>query len=319
MLHASLASVNGVGDVDMSVIALDVGGTSIKAAIVDESGAMLRRTDARTPVSGGADAIVSAIRAVADELTSPEVAAVGVVVPGVVDAASGIARYSVNLGWRDIPLGALLTADLGLPVAVEHDVHAAGLAERTFGRARGVSDCLVVVIGTGIAAVVVAGGDPVRGALGIAGEIGHVPVYPDGEPCGCGLRGCAEVYASAAAIARRYAARGGEPLTAAEICARLGSDHIADAVWNDATSTLGLALATYTLLLDPSLIVLAGGLSAAGAALRDPVRAALATHLAWRAAPAVEVSLLTNRAGLFGAALLAWRAAGRDVGPGWTV
>jgi glucokinase len=303
----------------MAVIAVDVGGTSIKAALVDESGAMLRHADAPTPVGEGAEAIVSAIGALARELTVPGVAAVGVVVPGVVDAATGVARYSVNLGWRDVPLRDVLAAKLGLPVAVEHDVRAAGLAERTLGRARGVPDCLVVVIGTGIAAIVVAGGEPVQGAVGLAGEIGHVPVYPDGERCECGQRGCAEVYASAAAIARRYTARTGRSLTAAGIGARLGSDDAADAVWNDATSTLGLALATYALLLDPSLIVLAGGLSAAGEGLRAPVQASLAARLAWRDAPAVEVSPLTSRAGLFGAALVAWRAAGSDVGANWAL
>jgi glucokinase len=301
-----------------AVLALDVGGTSIKAALFDEFGAVARRNAVRTPVDEGPDAVVAAVRGVARELTGPGVVAVGVVVPGVVEA--GVARYSANLGWRDVPLGELLAAELGVPVSVEHDVRAAGLAERTIGRARGVADCLLVVIGTGIAGVVVSGGEPVRGALGLAGEIGHLPVYPDGEPCACGQRGCTEVYASAAGIARRYRARTGVARTSEEIAASLSSDADAAQVWAGATDALGLALATCTLVLDPSLVVLAGGLAGAGDALREPVEKALRGRLAWRAAPDVEISPLAGRAGLHGAALLAWQAAGRDdVGAGWSL
>jgi glucokinase len=300
-----------------SVVAVDVGGTSIKAAVIGESGATLRTLDVPTPVADGADAVVAAIRGVARSLADPGVCAIGVVVPGVVDVATGIARYSANLGWRDVPIAELLTAESGVPVAVEHDVRAAGHAERTLGLARDAADCLVVVIGTGIAGVVVAGGSHVRGALDLAGEIGHVPVYPDGEVCACGQRGCTETYASAAAISRRYATRTGTPSSAQEIVAARTSDPAAQQVWDEAAEALALALAGYTMLLDPALIVLAGGLAGAGAALRDPVRAALAGRLLWRPVPRVEVSPLAGRAGQYGAALFAWRAAGRDLGSDW--
>jgi glucokinase len=302
-----------------TVIAVDVGGTSIKGTLVDDSGATVRGHDLPTPVADGPAAVVAAIRDVARELADPTVVAVGVVVPGVVEVSTGIARYSANLGWRDVPLGALLAADAGVPVALEHDVRAAGHAERTLGLARDVADCLVVVIGTGVAGVVVAGGAHVRGAIDLAGEIGHVPVHPDGELCACGQRGCTETYASAAAISRRYHALTDRRLSAEEIVAARAADPAAAQVWDDAAVALGLALASYTMLLDPSLVVLAGGLSAAGAALRDPVRDALAARLAWRPAPAVEISPLAGRAGQYGAALFAWRAAGREVGANWTL
>jgi glucokinase len=302
-----------------SVIAVDVGGTSIKAALIDETGATGRRSDVPTPVADGPAAVVTAIREITRSLAGPSVAAVGVVVPGVVEVATGTARYSANLGWRDLPLGELLAADTAVPVAVEHDVRAAGYAERALGRARGVGDSLVVVIGTGIAGVVVAGGAPVRGAIDLAGEIGHVPVHPDGEPCACGQRGCTETYASAAAIARRYLARTGRRAAPTEIVAARASDPVAAQVWAEAAEALGIALAGYTLLLDPSLVILAGGLAEAGPALRDPVRTALAARLAWRPPPAVEISPLAGRAGQYGAALLAWRAAGRDLGDDWQI
>jgi glucokinase len=305
-----------------TVVAVDVGGTSIKGALIDATGRTVRTYEVGTPTAEGPDAVVAALRAVVGELAGGVDAGVvgaGVVVPGVVDVERGVARYSVNLGWRDVALGEVLTHDLGVPVAVDHDVRAAGHAEGVLGLARGVADCLVVVIGTGIAGVVVAGGAPVRGATDLAGEIGHLPVYPDGDPCACGQRGCTETYASAAAIARRYLALTGRRLAAAGVLAARDSDPAAARVWADAAEALGLALTTYTMLLDPSLVVLAGGLSAAGAALREPVRDALAARLAWRPAPAVELSPLAGRAGQYGAALFAWRAAGRDLGADWRV
>jgi glucokinase len=294
-----------------AVIAVDVGGTGIKAAVLDAASGVLRRADQPTPVSDGPSAVVDAVRRAAGGLAGPEVVAAGVVVPGSVDTAAGTARYSANLGWRDIPLRDLLAADLGMPVTIEHDVRAAGLAERTLGRARGVADCLIVVIGTGIASVIVSGGSAQRGATELAGEIGHMPVYADGEVCACGQRGCLETYASAAAIVRRYRAAGGDSTGAGEIAAARHSDPLADRVWREATDALGIALASYTMLLDPELIVLGGGLAGAGTALLVPVRAALAARLAWRSAPHVELSPLGSRAGELGAAILAWQAAGR--------
>jgi len=217
-----------------------------------------------------------------------------------------VARYAANLGWRDVPLTQLLAGDTGLPVALAHDVRAAGLAERRVGRLAGAADALVLVIGTGIAGVVIARDDVVRGATDLAGEIGHVPVYPEGETCACGQRGCLETYASAGAIARRYAARTGTARSTEQIVGRLADDPDAAAVWGEAVEALGVALATYTLLLDPAVIVLSGGLAGAGPVLRDGVVAALTARLLWRPVPPVELSPLAGRAGLRGAALLAW-------------
>lgn len=290
------------------VLAVDVGGTTIKAARLDEAGTVSGERTVPTPAAEGAAAVLDAVRSLAREVAAPGVAAAGVVVPGVVDASAGIARYATNLGWRDVPVRELLAADLAVPVVVDHDVRAAGLAEVTLGRLRGVRDGLLVVIGTGIAAVVVTDRQIVRGATGLAGEVGHLPVYPDGEPCACGQRGCTEVYASAAGIARRFAARTGLARSAEEIAAGLDADPVAAAVWAAAAEALGLALATCALVLDPAVIVLGGGLAGAGEVLRAPVGAALAERLAWRPAPPVEISPLAGRAGLLGAALLARQA-----------
>lgn len=302
-----------------TVLAVDVGGTGIKAALLGADARVLRQSERPTPVADGPDAVVAAIRTFALELAGPDVVAAGVVVPGSVDVATGTARYATNIGWHDVPLRDLITADLGIPVAVEHDVRAAGLAECTLGRARGVDDCLIVIIGTGIAGVLVSGGSPVRGATDLAGEIGHVPVYPEGDLCACGQRGCLETYASAAAIARRYLALGGAVAAAGarDVAAARASDPLAAQVWDRAVDALGIALASYTMLMDPQLVVLGGGLAAAGDALLAPVQAALAGRLTWRPAPAVMLSPLGARAGQLGAAILAWRLAGRTDFDSW--
>lgn len=303
------------------MLAVDVGGTGIKAAVLDEGGAVVRQDDRPTPVAEGSLAVVAAVRASARALAGADVVAASVVVPGAVDVTTGTARYAANIGWRNVPLRDLLAADLGVPVALDHDVRAAGLAERTLGRARGVADCLIVVIGTGIASVVVADGVALRGATDLAGELGHMPVHPDGEMCACGQRGCLEAYASAAAIVRRYLTSGGTPggAGAREIAAARITDPLAAQVWREATQALGIALASYTMLLDPQLVVLGGGLAAAGDALLEPARAALAARLSWRPAPAMELSPLGSRAAQLGAAVLAWQAAGRTDFRSWAV
>jgi glucokinase len=250
----------------------------------------------------------------------PTVRSVAVVIPGVVDAAAGRAEYAANLGFRDVPLRDLIQSTVGLPTLLEHDVRAAGVAERTVGITSGIDDYLLVVIGTGIAGVVQAAGQPVRGASGIAGELGHIPVWPGGEPCACGQRGCLERYASASSIARRYVELGGEHgASAGDVAARRTSDPAAARAWRDATESLAIALVTCTMLLDPEMIVLAGGLSAAGDELLAPVEAELAARLTWRASPPVRLSPLGGRAGLVGAAVLAWQLLGVDAFAGWSV
>jgi glucokinase len=302
-----------------AVLAVDVGGTAIKAAVIDQAGTVLDQVQRPTSPENGPASVVEAVRAAAGELLRPGVVAAGMVIPGSVDVAAGIARYSANLGWRDVPLRDLLAADLGIPVTLEHDARAAGLAEATLGAACGVSDCLVVVIGTGIAGVLRSAGMALRGATDLAGEIGHIPVHPHGEPCACGQRGCLETYASAAAIARRYRSLSGDALDAREIAARQATDAGARQVWAEATEALGLALATYTLLLDPVSIVLGGGLAEAGDRLLVPVRATLTERLTWREPPSLSVSALGPRAGQLGAALLAWQAVGFAEFSSWPV
>jgi glucokinase len=312
------------------VVACDVGGTGIKAGLVDAAGRVSHARTVPTPiVDGDGDATAKAVldrvaelvaalsaRAVSSGLGAP--AGVGVIVPGLVDAAAGMARYSENLGWRDVPFTARLTETTGLPVAFDHDVRAAGAAEQRLGAGQGHRDVAFVPIGTGIAAALVLDGRPYAGG-GWAGEIGHIDVG-SGLPCPCGAIGCLETIASAAAIARRYTERSGRAVGGAlDVAGRLGSgDPDARVVWDEAVDALAFVLAVTAAVAAPELIVIGGGLSGAGDVLLTPLRREVAARVTPpQRQPQLVRATLGDQAGLLGAALLAWRQAGVDrQGPG---
>ncbi|WP_431030877.1 copper homeostasis protein CutC [Plantibacter sp. RU18] len=309
---------------DVVVIAVDIGGTNLKGAIIDSTGRALASRSVGVGRTGeeSIQRIIELLKTLRGQTESAgqTVVGVGVVTPGMVDAAQGIVRYASTLDWTDVPLGPILSAELGVPVEVGHDVRSAGLAESLFGASAGVADSVLVAIGTGVAASIISSGNAVVGAVTTAGELGHIPAIPDGEDCTCGQRGCLEVYLSGAGLARRYAALGGDPtMDAAAISTRLGQDDIADRVWADGVHALALGLKSVTLLIDPEVVVLAGGVSRAGATLVEPVVAALQDSLVWRAAPEIRLSMLGTSGGRIGAAVLAFRAAGRgDLVDMWT-
>jgi glucokinase len=304
------------------VIGVDVGGTTIKAALLDSEGLEYGRSERPTPRHLGPDAVVATTIDIIAELRArvPEagrVGAVGLVVPGVVDPQQGIAVYAANIGWRQLHLRQIVAEAVGLPVVLDHDVRAAGLAELELGAGRGLQDVLYVALGTGVAAAVITRGEVVAGATDRAGELGHLPVFPDGEPCACGQRGCTETYASAAALSRRYtAASGTSDVPAHDVISRAAAgDALADAIFNDAITALGRALVHYVLLMDPELILIGGGMSASGAALLHPLTREVQAGLAWRPAPTILIGQFAGDAGRRGAALLAWRALHASSGP----
>jgi glucokinase len=296
--------------VSNAVIAVDIGGTTVKAAVVDDRG---HRRNRRTAPSLGGDDTVATVRSMIDGLRAEAAAAglnvlaAGVVTPGLVDTETGRIAYASNLGWRDFDLRSALESSLQLPVSVGHDVRAAGRAEARLGAARGAREFVLLQLGTGIAAAVMTGGALVTGAGSAAGEAGHMPVYPGGEACPCGKRGCLEAYAAGAAVPRRYRAAGGTGAsTAREVVALLGQNQLADRVWKEATTALAFGLNTLTMMLDPALIVLGGGMALAGDALLRPVGQSLAELLVWREAPPLRLSTLGPAAGQLGAAIEAF-------------
>ncbi|HEX3589494.1 MAG TPA: ROK family protein [Pseudonocardiaceae bacterium] len=295
-----------------AVLAVDVGGTEIKATVLAGAGrdglTVLAR--ARRPTPRGADGTTTAAAVVAAvaELTAEfgaahSIEALGVVVPGVVHDGAGV--YSANLGWRDYPFGARLRAAAGLPVAFGHDVGAGGLAELRMGAARGCRDVVVMPIGTGIAAAIVLDG-ALRTGGGYAGEIGHADVGHE-ERCGCGATGCLEAIASSAAIARRYTAKAGRAVAgAAEVVAAAGDgDPDAMQVWQDATDALARGVALLATLLGPEVVVLGGGLAMAGERLVTPIARKLTELLTFQRTPELRLAELGDEAGSLGAGLLA--------------
>ncbi|CAL9302096.1 ROK family protein [Streptomyces sp. R02] len=298
------------------VIALDVGGTGMKAALVGADGELLHQARRPTGRERGPDAVVENILDFAAELRAHGVrahgeaaSAAGVAVPGIVDEAEGVAAYAANLGWRDVPLRALLAERLGgVPVALGHDVRTGGLAEGRVGAGRGADRFLFVPLGTGIAGAIGIAGRVESGAHGFAGEIGHVVVRPGGAECPCGQRGCLERYASASAVSRAWAEASGDPDADAADCAEavVSGDERAVRVWQDAVDALADGLVTALTLLDPRTLIIGGGLAEAGETLFTPLREAVRRRVTFQKLPSLVPAALGDTAGCLGAGLLAW-------------
>jgi glucokinase len=240
------------------VLAFDVGGTDIKAALVDATGSIreLLRLPSPTPGPDSGEATVDRIATAAAALTSrhPDAAplAVGISVPGYVDEAAGMAINSENLGWRDFPMRQRAEERIGLPVAFNHDVRSAGEAEHRLGAAAPFVNVVVMTIGTGIAGAVFINNTLYSGG-GMAGEMGHSRVA-SGPHCACGGRGCLEAVASARAIAARYAELTGQPVDGArEVLQRMkAGDTTAAEVWDYALDALALSLSQTVALIAPT-------------------------------------------------------------------
>ncbi|WKX71057.1 ROK family protein [Streptomyces sp. XD-27] len=298
------------------VIALDVGGTGMKAALVGADGALLYEARRPTGRERGPDAVVAGILDFADDLRATgerrfgqSAVAAGVGVPGVIDEARGVAVFAANLGWRDVPLRALLADRLaGVPVALGHDVRVGGLAEGRIGAGDGAGRFLYVALGTGIAGAIGIDGRIEPGAHGSAGEIGHLIVRPGGPACGCGQAGCLERLASAAAVGRAWSAAGGGPGADAADCAKAvdAGDPRARAVWREAVAALADGLVMGVTLLDPRTLIIGGGLAEAGETLFAPLRAAVAERITFQTLPDIVPAALGDTAGCLGAGLLAW-------------
>lgn len=298
------------------VVGVDVGGTKVLAGVVLD-GRVQRVARRATPgrrvdVGLVETAVVEAAREAAGD---QPLAAVGVAAAGFVDAAGEHVVFAPHLPWRGEPVRARLAELLGVPVVLENDATAAAYAEATSGAARGLDPALVVTLGTGIGGGMVVGGRVVRGASGTAGEFGHAQVVPDGRPCECGGRGCWEQYCSGRALVRAAQEQRGtgsdpsEPLTGPQVTAAAeAGDPAARRAFVEVGTWLGVGLANLAAALDPAVLVVGGGVSAAGDLLLDPARTALARSLVGvphRAVPPVVRAVHGPEAGLVGAAALA--------------
>jgi glucokinase len=312
---------------DRQAVGIDIGGTKIAAVRISAEGEIRAGTVTPTPANDQSAAL-PAIEVAAAEVMDDGVVAIGIGMAGLIDVRSGTLLSTPNLVWRNLPLGEGLRAKYGLPVTVNNDATAAAWAESRLGASRGRADSLFVGIGTGIGGGIVSGGRLIRGAYGLAGEIGHTIVEPGGPLCGCGNRGCWEQVASGLAIARagRRAVTdepgssiarlaGGDPQRATgELVteAAQGGDEVAVAILATVARRLGEGVASLVNILDPEIVVIGGGVGEAGDVLFGPLREAfLASVEGADVRPEVPIvpAQLGNEAGAIGAALLAFDAA----------
>ncbi len=288
-------------------IGVDVGGTKIAVGLIESDGTVTDSVAAATPEQ--ATGIPAAIVELIGQIASPDgFHAVGIGAAGFVTKDRSTIRFAPNIDWVDMPLGTDVEQRVQVPVVVENDANAAAWGEFRFGAGRGVDDLLLVTIGTGVGGGMVVGGNLVRGGSGTAAEVGHLRVVPDGRLCGCGQRGCLEQYASGSALV----AAGRERLTDAadisgtEITHRAqAGDPVAMALLAEVGDWAGQGIASLAAVLDPSMVVIGGGVSAAGDLLLEPLREAFNRHLTGAAhRPAIDIRLATlgNRAGMIGAA-----------------
>jgi glucokinase len=308
-------------------IGIDIGGTKIAGAVVDDEGRILRSERRPTPAGDPEGIVAHTVEIVRSLAGGDDIPPVGVVVPGFLDAEGEQVYYAPNISFRNVPLRALLRDRLpGAEVVIDNDANAAGWAEFRYGVGRGVSDMMLLTIGTGVGGAVVADGRLLRGGFGVAGEIGHMRIVPDGILCGCGQRGCIEQYGSGRALLR-YAnevaddAAGGDgaalaaareadgALDAANVGRLLAAgDPGAVAALATLGTWLGEACASLGVVLDPRVIAFGGGVAASGELLLEPVRAAFRTHVpaaGFHPEPEFRIAELVNDAGVVGAADLA--------------
>ncbi|MBV2153613.1 ROK family glucokinase [Kitasatospora sp. SUK 42] len=307
-------------------IGVDVGGTKIAAGVVDDAGAILARTRVPTPADPqwAVDAIAQAVRELKEQ--HPDVTAVGVGAPGFVDSNRSTVIFAPNIDWENEPLRGRVEELTGLTTVVENDANCAAWAEFRFGAAADHQDMVLITVGTGIGGGIVLDGRLHRGRFGVAGEIGHLNMVPDGLQCGCGGKGCWEQYGSGRAL-RRYGreksaadpVRGHRMLELNDgVAETIRGIHITQAAeegdplalecYAELSDWLGRGMADLAALFDPGVFVLGGGVSDSGRLLLDPVAKAFEHYLTGGVhRPRAEVVLASmgSAAGIVGAADLA--------------
>lgn len=314
-----------------TAIGIDIGGTKIAGALVDERGRITQRQQVATPADDTAaiiEATAGLVRSLEQEAPD-EVVGVGMACAAFVDSRRGHVWFAPNLPWRDLDLADEVGALVGRDVVVDNDANAAAWGEYRHGAGRDCDDMVLVTVGTGVGGGCIVDDRLLQGAFGIGGEIGHVALDPSGPRCGCGNSGCLEVFASGTALVRsaRELVTSPSPIGAAlrERCggdpeALTGQDVTELAQQGDGASIelledlgarLGQGMASICAVLDPRLVVVGGGVADAGDLLIDPARASFARHLIGRGhrpAPQIVPATLGNDAGIVGAATLAREA-----------
>jgi glucokinase len=307
----------------MHAIGIDIGGTKIAGALVDESGSIVREMRVPTPANDVA-ALTAAVANIINELVAGQEA-------GFIDADQSHIVYAPNLSWRNEPFKANLEKLISIPVLLENDANAAGWAEYRYGAGVGTKHMVMLTIGTGVGGAVIADSRMLRGGFGIAGELGHIRLVPNGKLCGCGQHGCLESYGSGSALlksARELVASGdpkGARLAQLERNAgQLTGNEVYQAIQEqdpgalellaELGSWIGQAIGSLVAVLDPEMVVIGGGVSAAGDLLLNPIREAFLEHLparGFRPELKIVAAEFVNDAGVVGAADLVRHAYSR--------
>jgi len=319
------------------VLGIDIGGTTTSFGIVDRDGACLAGRSIPTMGREPAVRLADRLDEIVAESFRPfasthELKGIGIGAPNA-NYYTGMVENPPNLGWGRVNLAEIFGGRFGLPVAVTNDANAAAIGEMEFGAARGMKDFLVITLGTGVGSGIVASGRVLYGADGLAGEIGHTVVDPDGRACGCGNRGCLEAYASAGGLCRTVFAILSErreesslrsvpfrDLTARMVfeAARDG-DPIARAAFEETGRILGMKLADAVAITSPEAVFLFGGLAAAGDLILEPTRRSMERHVMRIHRGRVKLlmsGLVHENAAVLGAAALIWRELEVPVNPG---
>ncbi|MCT2584085.1 ROK family protein [Actinophytocola sp. S1-96] len=304
---------------------VDIGGTSVRAGVVDRYGTVLDTARAPTPTSEAAleAAIVSAVGGLA---ARHRVTAVGLAVAGFVATDRRSVMFAPHLAWRSAPVADRIASRLGLPVVLEHDANAAVVAEQRFGAARGARVALLVAIGTGIGGGLLLDGKVFRGAYGVAPELGHLSLVPGGRPCPCGKTGCWERYCSGTALSTtavellarhpgrstvldREVAGDKRAVTGRKVAAAAREgDPLAQRAMAELATWLGEGLALAADIYDPEIIVIAGGVSESAPLFLDDARdhyKKRVTGAGYRPLARIRTAQLADDAALVGAAALA--------------
>ncbi len=312
----------------MMYMGLDVGGTTFKAGLVTPEGRIVHKDAMPTGIERPYQAIIADMAALCRKVAADagvamaDVAAIGVGVPGLFDNRTGRIPFCTNLGWHDVPFVEEMKKHLHTPVFGDNDATVAGLAESIAGVSAGVRSSVLLTLGTGVGGGIIIDGKPYSGAHGVGSEIGHMMVAMGGELCTCGNAGCFERYASATAIIREakkavaahpqsaiLTACGGD---AQKINAKIvidaakAGDETALRVFDGYVQGLAVGIVNIINMIDPEMIVLGGGVSAAGTFLLEAVREKVKPMVFFKTMPyaRIELAMLGNDAGIIGAAML---------------
>jgi len=312
----------------MNRIGIDVGGTNVKIALVDDKGKIIYSNSIPTRAELGYEFTVSNIKQAIHDLLKEtkhiekDIAGIGFGFPGQVDYKEGIVRNAPNIpGWVEVPIAKIFESEFHIPTRVDNDVRCAALGELNYGAGKGCENLICITVGTGIGSGLIVNGKLVRGASNAAGEIGHIKLQMhDGPICGCGDTGCLEAFASGPAIvalAEEYIKGGkstkyremanGNPITPYIVSeAAKAGDPVAQRIFATIGEYIGIGLSGVVNLLNPEKIIIGGGVADAGDLLFDPIVKALKQRAMKIAGSTVEVvhAQLGNTAGVIGASLL---------------